>query len=105
MAVIFSMYVGFNSKDGSSVNALNNKALLLEWLHENHPEGFTIIEAAGSYDRKEEASAIVQFISKNGGDEAVELGLDVTATAKFYKEHASQAEVWIVRREEDLLVV
>lgn len=105
MAVIFSMYVGFNSKDGSSVNALNNKALLLKWLHENHPGGFTVIETVGSYDCKEEASAIIQFISKNGGDEAVELAMDVIVTAKFYKKHASQAEVWIIRREEDLLVV
>ena len=105
MAVIFSMYVGFNSKDGSSVNALKNKALLLEWLNENHPEGFTFIEAIGSYNGEQEDSAIVQFISKAGGEEAVELGLNVMATAQFYKEHASQAEVWIVHREEDLLVV
>lgn len=100
MAVVFTIYVGFDGPDGVETN----RQTLFSLLSESGINGYTVTEAIGTYDGKQEPSATVILISPCD-DQAVELGLHAIEVARAYKKQAKQQEVWVSRRAEDLLAV
>ena len=107
MATVFTMYAGL-AADTTHGNTLAlarcNRATLLDCLNFNHSDGFTLFEGIGCFQGKEEPTVIVTFIAQTR-EAAEELGEQVAATAADYKKFALQQEVWITRREEELLIV
>ena len=107
MATVFTMYAGLatNEAGGNLSVVINaNRAILLDLLNLNHSEGFTLFEGLGCFEYNEEPTAIVSFIAQTK-EAADALGERVAATAAKYKEEGDQQEVWITRREEELLIV
>jgi hypothetical protein len=107
MATVFTMYAGLavNGTGGNHSIVINaNRALLLDLLNRNHSEGFTLFKGLGCFECNEEPTVIVSFIAQTK-EAADELGERVAATAAKYKEEGDQQEVWITRREEELLIV
>ena len=107
MATVFTMYAGLavNGAGGNHSIVINaNRAILFELLNRNHSEGFTLLEGLGCFECNEEPTAIVSFIAQTK-EAADALGERLAATAAQYKEQGDQQEVWITRREEELLIV
>ena len=107
MATIFTMYAGLaiNEPGGSHSIVINaNRSILLEILNRNHSEGYTLLGGIGCFECNEEPTVIANFIAQTK-EAADELGERVAATAAEYKELGAQQEVWITRREEELLIV
>lgn len=106
MAIVYTMIVGFGDAEGTTNNVHRNKAILLQLLHENHPDGFTFYESIGCFQGNEEPSATVVFITENLNEtETVAFRANLFRTAQEYKVAAQQKEVWITRREEDLKII
>jgi len=107
MATIFTMYAGLaaNQARGSRSTVINaNRSILLEILNFHHSEGYTLIEGFGCFESQEEPTAIITFIAQTK-EAADKLGEKIAVTATEYKELCSQQEVWITRREEELLII
>jgi hypothetical protein len=107
MATIFTMYAGLAiSKAGGSHSIITNanRSILLEILNRNHSEGYTLLEGIGGFECYEEPTVIASFVAQTK-EAADELGERVAAIAAEYKEQGDQQEVWITRREEELLIV
>jgi hypothetical protein len=101
MATVFTAFVGFNGPN-ASVNS--NRALLFDLLADSDLVGYTVTEGDGFYDGQPEPSAVVTVIGSTE-EETLAYGEALIQACRTYKELACQAEVWITRREEDLLIV
>jgi hypothetical protein len=104
MAVVFTIYVGFNGPDQSPETAMTNRDTLFKILASGGMDGYTVYEGLGLWAGKQEPGATVVMIAQNEQD-AVEVGLHACEIAREYKEQAQQEEVWLTRRDESLLVI
>ena len=100
MAIVYSMFIGFNGP----LPWRSNKATLFHYLNESGLNGFTVTEATGFYNGSEEPSAVVTVIVNEEEDYA-KIEKILRNIARHYKLACQQDEVWITRRREDLYVI
>lgn len=100
MATVFTIYAGLNGPFGEE----QNRVILMLILSECGIDGYTLSEGVGVYGGKSEPSAIVTLIAPRDCD-AADLAEHVVEVATAYKKEAKQEEVWVTRRQEELLIV
>ena len=100
MATVYTIYAGFNGPNGIDCN----RDLLFRILSECGLNGYTIIEGVGMYNGVSEPGASVILIAQNERDDE-HIREHVAAVANEYKDRAQQEEVWVTRRQEDLLII
>ena len=100
MTTVFTIYAGLNGPLGED----ENKQILLRILAECGIDGYTWTEGIGFYNGRPELSAIVTLIVANDAD-VFDMANHVAEVAIGYKDEAQQEEVWVTRREEQLLIV
>lgn len=100
MATVFTIYAGFNGPLGQE----RNREILYKILSECGVNGYTVVEGFGMYNGEPEACAMVTLIAPRDSlrDDLAE---HLAEVATRYKDQAQQEEVWITRRQEDLLIV
>jgi len=102
--IVFTAYVGFNGPVPGPWVVEANRSLLVGLLDDSELTGYTLQLADGFYAGEQEPSATVTVICRTT-EEAVAYGEALIGVCRLYKEIAGQAEVWITRREEELLIV
>lgn len=100
MATVYTIYVGFNGPRGVEYN----RDLLFHVLAGCGLNGYTVIEGTGMYNGIPEPGASVILIAPNERDDE-HIREHVAAVANEYKDLAQQEEVWVTRRQEDLLII
>lgn len=101
MATIFTLYAGFNSDNGNTVD--ENMAILLGLLNKHFSDGYTFNEVVGMYEGQGEPSVIVTLIcTDDTPTERAEYFNAVYRVAADYKRDAAQETVWVTHREESL---
>lgn len=100
MATVYTIYAGFNGPNGVQ----SNRETLFRILAECGLNGYTVIEGTGMYNGVPEPGASVILIAPNERDDE-HIREHVAAVANEYKDLALQEEVWVTRRQEDLLII
>lgn len=100
MATVFTIYAGFNGPLGEE----ENRIILLRILAECGIDGYTLTEGVGVYNGHPEPCAVVTLIAPRDRD-ASDLAEHVAEVALDYRDQAKQEEVWVTRRQEELLIV
>lgn len=100
MATVFTIYAGFNGPLGED----ENKRILYQILGECGVNGYTVTEGLGMYNGEPEPCAIVTLIAPRDSLRDA-LAEHLAEVANRYKDRAQQEEVWVTRRQEELLIV
>lgn len=104
MATVFTIYVGFNGSDQSPETQMTNRDTLFRILAASGMDGYTVYEGLGLWAGQTEPGASVVMIATRDAD-AEYVAAHARIIAAKYKDQAEQEEVWLTRRQEDLLVI